>query len=84
MQTRNGTNIELKINELTTKIEDHLRPIFENWRHTVPKQIEEKIKYPLFMVKDDKTIGLNFAKEVIIVRFSFFKFIIIYFNLFEA
>lgn len=67
MQTPKGMEIEQKVKELTEKFEKFLRPVFEEWKRDVPDQIQEKIAYPLFKIYDDKTIGLNFAKEVIII-----------------
>lgn len=64
MQTSKGTDVELKVKDLTDKFKNYLRPLFDEWKESVPKIIQEKIKKPLFTINDDKTIGLNFAKEV--------------------
>lgn len=66
MRTPNGIEIELKIDELLNKLEDYLQPLFDEWKRTVPEQIKEKIVYPLFTIDENRTIGLNFSKEVII------------------
>lgn len=66
MRTPKGVEIENKVEELTRKFEKCVRPLFEEWRREVPKQIQEKIAYSLFKINADKKIDLNFAKEVII------------------
>lgn len=69
MRTTRGVEIELMINELTNKFKNYLRPLFDEWKRDVPIQIQEKIAYPLFTINNDKTISLNFNKEVIILNF---------------
>lgn len=70
MRTQNGIEIELKLNEIIiSKLEDYLRPLFDEWKRVVPTRIKEKIVYPLFIVDENRTIGLNFSKEVITKAF---------------
>lgn len=64
MQTPKAIEIEQKIDELKVRFESYLRPMFDEWKREVPGVIREKILYPLFKINDDKTIDINFAKEV--------------------
>jgi len=66
MQTLKAIEIEQKVDELKDKFKNYLQPLFDEWKSVVPGQIQEKIEYPLFKINDDQTIGINFAKEVII------------------
>lgn len=79
MRTQKGMEIELKINELTDKFENYSRSLFDEWKRNVSIQIQEKIAYPLFTINNDKTIGLNFDKEVIILHFKLFTYFIIHY-----
>lgn len=72
MRTTKGIEIENKFEELIQKFEKFLRPLFEEWKREIPKQIQEKIACPLFRINIDKTIDLNFAKEVIILYLNIF------------
>lgn len=65
MQTSKAIEIVQKINELTDKFNKYLRTLFDEWTLVVPETIREKIMYSLFKINDDKTIDINFAKEVI-------------------
>lgn len=65
MQTSKAIEIVQKINELTDKFNKYLRTLFDEWTIVVPETIREKIMYSLFKINDDKTIDINFAKEVI-------------------
>lgn len=67
MQTQKGNKIEKDIEELTYVLRDHLGRLFDEWKRKIPTLIQEKIVYPLFTIDDDKEIGLNFPKEVIII-----------------
>lgn len=66
MRTPKGIQIEQIVDELTRAFQNYLHPLLDEWKRYEPIQIQEKIGCPLFTVYDDKTIGLNFAKEVII------------------
>lgn len=66
MKTPKAVEMVLKVDELLKKFENYLRPLIDNWKCTIPQQVREKIKNPLFTINNNKTIGLNFAKEVII------------------
>lgn len=65
MRTEEGVQIELEVNELMDKFTNYFRNLFEKWKCVLLKQIQEKITYPLFMINSNKTISLNFPKEVI-------------------
>jgi len=67
MRTQKGIKIEKDIDELTYAFRDYLRRLFDEWKRKIPTLIQEKIMYPLFAIKDNKEIGLNFPKEVIII-----------------
>lgn len=84
MQTQKGIAIKLKINKLTDKFENYLRSLFDKWRCNVSIQIQNKIQYPLFTINNDKTIGLNFDKEVIILHFKLFAYFYSLLNIFKA
>ncbi|XP_050529246.1 dynein beta chain, ciliary-like [Daktulosphaira vitifoliae] len=64
MKTQKAAEIMLKINEMCEKTKNYLKPIFIEWKKNTPRLIQENIKKPLFIVNEDKTIGLNFAKEL--------------------
>lgn len=64
MQTPKAIEIEQKVDELTARFENYLRPMFDEWKRKVPGTIREKILYPLFKINNNKTIEMNFAKEV--------------------
>lgn len=66
MRTPRGVQTQIKIEELSDKLTNYLRSTFEEWKNVVPIVINEKIVYPLFKVNEDRTIELNFPKEVII------------------
>lgn len=72
MRTPKSVQIELKVNELMDKFTNYLHPLFEEWKCVVSNQVQEKIVYPLFMINSDKTISLNFPKEVIKYCFKLF------------
>lgn len=86
MRTPKSVQIELKVNELMDKFTNYLRPLFEEWKCVVSNQIQEKIMYPLFTMSSNKTIRLNFPKEVIKYNFKLFigVYEILIFNLFIA
>lgn len=65
MQSPKAVQIELKIDQLKDRLYKYVRSVFDEWTHSVPTQIQEKIKYPLFIFNSDKTIRMNFPKEVI-------------------
>lgn len=68
MKTPRGIKIEQKVKQLKKNFERYLWPIFEDWKRVVPGIIRNKIVNPLFKIdNDNKTIGLNFAKEVIML-----------------
>lgn len=69
MQIPKGVQIELDIDELTTRFNNYLLPLFNEWKRVVPEQIQSKIIHPLFTINGDMTISLNFPKEVIIYQF---------------
>jgi len=69
MRTPKGIQIEQMVDELTCAFQNYLHSLFDEWKRYRPVQIQEKVEYPLFTTNDDKTIGLNFAKEVIILYF---------------
>lgn len=71
IRTPKGVEIERRITELTNKFENYMRLLFDDWRHIVPQQIQEKIMYPLFTINDNYTISINFAKEVILLYIYF-------------
>ncbi|VVC32244.1 Hypothetical protein CINCED_3A002285 [Cinara cedri] len=64
MQTPKSIQIELKVNELMDKFTNYLHPLFEDWKCVVSNQIQDKIVYPLFIMNSNKTISLNFPKEL--------------------
>jgi len=64
MQTPKGIEIEIKVEELTNAFENYLRQLFDEWKRVVSNQIKIKIVDPLFTINENKTISLNFAKEV--------------------
>lgn len=65
MQTSKALEIVQKVNELTDKFNKYLRILFNEWTLVVPETIREKIMYSLFKINNNKTININFAKEVI-------------------
>lgn len=65
MQTPKAKTVLQNVNELTEKFKDYLQLLFDDWKHAAPITIHEKIKHPLFTINVDKTISMNFAKEVI-------------------
>lgn len=69
MQTPKGLQIEVMVNELIDKFKNYLIPLFNKWKHVTPKQIREKILYPLFTINDDNTISLCFPNEVTILYY---------------
>lgn len=70
MKTLRGLKIEKKIENFKDSLENYLRPLADEWIRMTPEIIQDKIMSPLFTVYSDKTIGLNFAKEVIILYFK--------------
>lgn len=64
MQTPKGIEIEIKVEELTNAFENYLRQLFDEWKRVVSNQIKKNIVDPLFTINKNKTISLNFAKEV--------------------
>lgn len=72
MQSPRAIRIQQKIDLLSGDLKNYLNPIFDEWKRIVPKQIQEGIGNPLFTIHSDKTISINFKKEVI------FLFIIMY------
>lgn len=64
MNTPKGEQVVKSINELNENFKSYLQRLFDDWKSTVSDTINEKIKYPLFKINDNKTIDINFAKEV--------------------
>jgi hypothetical protein len=64
MQSPRAIRIQQKIDLLTDDLKKYLHPIFDEWKRIVPKQIQEGIANPLFTLHSDKTISINFKKEV--------------------
>jgi hypothetical protein len=71
MQSQKAIQLEKKVELLNEQFKNYLLPLFEEWKRVVPIQIQESIVNPLFTVNDNKTIGLNFKKEVNIFYFYF-------------
>lgn len=69
MQSPRGVKIDQKLEKLKDSFESYLRPLIDEWIRDVPDIIREKIVNPLFTVDGNKMIGLNFAKEVIILYY---------------
>lgn len=65
MQSPRAIRIQEKIDLLTDNFQKYLYSIFDEWKSVVPKQIQEGITSPLFTIHDDKTLSINFKKEVI-------------------
>lgn len=64
MQSQKAIQLEKKVELLNDQFKNYLHPLLEEWKRVVPKQIQESIVNPLFTVNKNKTIGLNFKKEV--------------------
>ncbi|XP_025202252.1 dynein beta chain, ciliary-like, partial [Melanaphis sacchari] len=64
MKTPRGNQINMKAEQLKDKFKNYLNPLLEEWKRTVPKQIQEKIVQPLFTINKNNTISLNFSKEL--------------------
>lgn len=69
MQSQKAVQLEKKVDLLSDKFKNYLRPMFEEWKRVVPIQIQDSLANPLFTVNQNKTIGLNFKKEVILFYF---------------
>lgn len=69
MQSQKAVQLEQKVDLLNDQFKNYLRPLFEKWKRVVPIQIQESIVNPLFTVNKNKTISLNFKKEVILFYF---------------
>jgi len=76
MQTPKGVQVEQMVDELTCAFKNYLHSLFDEWKRSEPKQIQQKVECPLFTINDDKTIVLNFAKEVIMLYFKLFIYIL--------
>jgi len=66
MKTPRGDQINIKVEQLKDKFKKYVNPMLEEWKRIVPIQIQENIVQPLFTISANKTISLNFSKEVII------------------
>lgn len=65
MQSPRANRIQQKIDGITESFKNYMLPMIDEWKRVVPKQIQEGITSPLFTIKEDKTIRINFKKEVI-------------------
>lgn len=82
MQTPRGVKIEQKIEKFKDSLISYLRPLVDEWIRMVPEIIQDKIMSPFFTVHSNKTIGLNFAEEVIRLHFQINKYSINTFQFF--